>query len=238
MYLFGTLRILRNVIRGNTVGLDLGYGWGAGITVYEAGGFAHFEENRITGNRSLTAGSGVFVDEGATADLNGDLIYANVCGDRGAGVYVDGSFDGRGSIVQLNNVTVASHRCSDGPGQGLFVEGGSAVKVKNAIFRDNGPDEANFFDCVDPEGQSCTPSNTPTTLKIRYTLVDGYAGKGNFSADPRFADPATGDYHLSPGSPAIDAADPAASVGYEPAPNGGRRDVGSYGGTSEATPSS
>ena len=238
MYLFGTLQILRNIVRGNTVGLGVGYGWGGGITVVEAGGIAHFEHNRITGNRAPSLGSGVFIDEGATADLNGDLIYANACGENGSGVYVDGSYDGRGSVVQLNNVTVARHRCAGGfGGQGLFVEGGSTVKVKNSIFYDNGEGDAAFFDCVDPDTQSCVPARTPTTLSIRYTLIDGFAGTGNFAGNPRFVDPAASDYHLRPDSPAIDAADPAASVGYEPAPNGGRRNLGSYGGTREATTS-
>jgi len=238
MYLFGTLQILRNIVRGNSVGLDLGYGWGGGITVVEAGGRAHFEHNRITGNRAPSLGSGVFIDEGATADLNGDLIYANACGVDGAGIYVDGSFDGRGSIVQLNNVTVARHRCAGGfGGQGLFVEGGSTVTVTNSIFHGNGEGHAAFFDCVDPDTQSCTIADTPTTLSIRYTLIDGFPGTGNIPGPARFVDVAAGDYHLRPDSPAIDAADPAASAGHEPAPNGGRRNLGSYGGTREATPS-
>jgi putative cofactor-binding repeat protein len=237
VYLFGTLQILRNIVRGNVVGLDLGYGWGGGITVFEAGGIAHFEHNRITGNQALGLGSGVFIDEGATADLNGDLIYANVCGENAAGIYVDGrGADGVGSVVQLNNVTVARHRCAGGVAQGLFVEGGSTVKVKNSIFHDNGAGDAAFFDCVDPETQSCPPTRTPTTVSIRYTLIDGFPGTGNFSGNPRFVSPTASDYHLRPDSPAIDAADPAARVGYEPAPNGGRRNLGSYGGTSEATP--
>jgi hypothetical protein len=236
MYLFGTLQILRNIVRGNTVGLDLGYGWGGGITVVEAGGRAHFEHNRITGNRAPSLGSGVFIDEGATADLNGDLIYANACGVDGSGVYVDGSFDGRGSIVQLNNVTIARHRCdSVFGGQGLFVEGGSTVRVKNSIFYDNGGGDAAFFDCVDPDVQSCARADTPTTLSIRYTLIGGFPGTGNVAGNPRFVEPAEGDFHVRPGSPAIDAADPGASVGDEPAPHGSRRNVGSYGGTNEAT---
>jgi hypothetical protein len=224
-------------VRGNTVGLSLGYGWGGGITVVEAGGIAHFEHNRITANRS-PMGSGVFIDEGATADLNGDLIYGNVCGVTASGVYVDGSYDGRGSIVHLNNVTVARHPCpGDVGGQGLFVEGGSTVKVKNSIFHDNGTGDAAFFNCVDPDTQSCVPANTPTTLAIRYTLIDGFPGIGNFSANPRFVNPAAGNYRLGPRSPALDAADPTSSVGHEPVPNGGRRNLGSYGGTRQATPS-
>ena len=74
-------------------------------------------------------------------------------------------------------------------------------------------------------------------------------------ADPQFADAAGGDFHLkslmgryNPAtgtfqtndavhSPAIDLGDPAAAVGAEPAPNGGRLNAGLYGGTAQASKS-
>ena len=54
---------------------------------------------------------------------------------------------------------------------------------------------------------------------------------GNISADPDFADP---DYHLAGSSPAINAGDPASDYANEPAPNGGRINIGAYGNNSEA----
>ncbi len=71
--------------------------------------------------------------------------------------------------------------------------------------------------------------------------------------DPQLADPATYDYHLktketlgrrlpngqratdSVSSPLLDAGNPATAVGDEPEPNGGRVNVGKYGGTWEAS---
>jgi predicted outer membrane repeat protein len=44
-----------------------------------------------------------------------------------------------------------------------------------------------------------------------------------------------GDYHLLPESPCIDAGDPNSDFSLEPAPNGGRIDMGAYGNTPEAT---
>jgi len=41
---------------------------------------------------------------------------------------------------------------------------------------------------------------------VAYSDIQGsYSGSGNVDADPLFADPGSGDYHLGPGSPCIDA---------------------------------
>jgi len=78
--------------------------------------------------------------------------------------------------------------------------------------------------------------------------------EGNIDADPCFADPSQNDYHLkSQGgrwdsnegrwtadeapSPCIDAGDPMSPIGLEPFPNGGRINMGAYGGTAEASKS-
>ncbi len=57
------------------------------------------------------------------------------------------------------------------------------------------------------------------------------AGPGTISADPDFADL---ELHLNSGSPAIDAGDPASPFSAEPAPNGGRINLGAYGNSSQA----
>jgi PKD repeat protein len=62
-------------------------------------------------------------------------------------------------------------------------------------------------------------------------------GTGCKSEDPLFADPANGDFHLKKDSPCIDAGDPSSAYTHEPAPNGGRINMGAYGNTGEATTS-
>jgi predicted outer membrane repeat protein len=83
---------------------------------------------------------------------------------------------------------------------------------------------------------------------------DLYWGLGNIEADPCFADPCDGDFHLKSQagrwdategrwmkdevtSPCIDAGDPSSPIGYEPFPNGGIINMGAYGGTAEASKS-
>ncbi len=78
------------------------------------------------------------------------------------------------------------------------------------------------------------------------------AGPGNISVDPLFFDPANGDFHLQSEagrwngsawvpdpatSPCIDKGNPASPYEWEPAPNGGRLNMGAYGGTPQASKS-
>jgi hypothetical protein len=93
-------------------------------------------------------------------------------------------------------------------------------------------------------------------LTVQYCDVKGGwagLGAGNIDADPCFAVPSSGDYHLlsfagrwdglvagawvhdAVTSPCVDAGDPGDGVGAEPMPNGGRIDMGAYGGSIEAS---
>ena len=82
--------------------------------------------------------------------------------------------------------------------------------------------------------------------------INSWPGEGNINIDPLFANPENGDYHLKSqmgrwnpisqgwvidqiSSPCIDAGDPSDPVGLERLPNGGRINMGAYGGTPEAS---
>ena len=119
------------------------------------------------------------------------------------------------------------------------------LQVVNCIFRDGGDEIFNEDDSV---------------INVTFSNVqDGdtrgpFPGKGNIDANPHFADPDNGDYHLKSNaghwnpstqswipdeqtSPCIDAGDATAPVGSEPAPNGGIVNMGAYGGTVRASKS-
>src|SRR5206468_2104976 len=101
------------------------------------------------------------------------------------------------------------------------------------------------------------PDETGSTIAVTYSdSQQAWAGTGNLSQDPLFANPAAGDYHeKSTGgrwdpaaqggagafvvdavtSPAIDAGDPTSAYSQETAPNGGRINMGVYGNTAQAS---
>jgi hypothetical protein len=89
---------------------------------------------------------------------------------------------------------------------------------------------------------------------MTYSDSQPFAGTGNISKDPLFADIAADDYHLKSKegrwnpvtsqwvkdevhSPGIDAGNPTAPYGQEPIPHGSRTNMGAYGNTPEASKS-
>lgn len=93
----------------------------------------------------------------------------------------------------------------------------------------------------------------PVSYDIRFNDIQGsWDGEGNIEVDPLFVDSARGDFHLKSAagrwdtqagqwvfddvtSPCIDAADPSSGTAEEPAPHGGRINMGAYGGTVQAS---
>jgi len=73
----------------------------------------------------------------------------------------------------------------EGNGGGVYADNTS---VANSIFWNN-------------SGDQIYGTATVTWCDVQ----DGFAGEGNIDADPRFIDPANGDYRLGDGSPCIDA---------------------------------
>ncbi len=87
--------------------------------------------------------------------------------------------------------------------------------------------------------------------RASYSCVER-GGEGDITDDPLFVDPDNDDYHIRSErgrywpehdiwvldkvtSPCVDAGDPAADISNEPMPNGGRINIGAYGGTTEAS---
>ena len=242
--------ITRNRIYENEIGRDLGYGWGGGIIVFNSGNHADLSFNDVFENYAPGHGSGIFVDEAATATLRNERVHHNQvdAGESGGGaVYVDGGeVNGvqTGSVVEIINCTIAENPVQDAylGGNGLFVEGKSTVTVRNSIFWGN---ELEVW------------SDDTSTVEITYSnIAGGFVGTGNISEDPLFADAAAGDFHERSAagrwdpaanggaggfvldgttSPCIDAGDQVDPFTNETSENGGRINMGAFGNTAEAS---
>lgn len=153
---------------------------------------------RVIQNHAGRNGGGLHMDlnAGIDARIDSTLIAANRADEAGGGCF---SLDPRG--LSILNSTIASND-SEAGGGGLHVAvgvPGEVATIGSSVFYDNAP-----FTIVDNSG----------LVRIeRSNIEGGWPGAGNIDADPRFVDPANGDYRLLPGSPCIDAGDNRAVVG-------------------------
>ena len=191
--LSGSGLIKDNLFANNRTGIGWGYGWGGGMTVFgdaqlPAGEIFHLEGNEYRDNFAPTAGGGLFVDDGAIAELRHELVHHNrvdANGNGGAGVYVDGAGtneDGYPSFALFEFCTIAHNSGRDGnAGNGILVER-AEVTVLNCILSGN-TDDFSF--------------NGIGKLDVSYTMSEELiAGEGNQTGDPLFADTELPDYHL------------------------------------------
>lgn len=141
------------------------------------------------------------------------------------------------SSPSLANCTFAGNRATTEGGAISNYEGGSSL-LTNCVLWSDIPNEMYV---------------SYGALVATYSDVQGrWTGDGNIDVAPWFADPNKADYHLKSQagrwdpnegrwtiddvtSPCIDAGDPTSPIGLEPFPNGGRINMGAYGGTSEAS---
>jgi hypothetical protein len=140
------------------------------------------------------------------------------------------------SNLRLSNCTFS------GNSSGVIRNSGDSLELTNCIIWGN-------------SGYSISNFNNRGTVTISYSNIQGgWLDTGNIAADPLFANPQKGDYHVKSQagrwnpdsrnwiyddvtSPCIDTGDPTSPIGPEPLPNGGIINMGAYGGTIEASKS-
>jgi hypothetical protein len=174
------------------------------------------------------------VGDGMKLCMGGSPTIANciIAGNGGSGIEMVVFKSGRTYL--FNSPTVVNCTIADNSEIGISK---GMPKVFNSIIYGNGLQIAGSY------------------AAVQYSNVQGgFFGEGNINADPLFADPDNNDYHLKSEagrfdpniqtwvidditSPCIDAGDPSSLIGLEPVPNGGRINMGAYGGTIEASKS-
>jgi parallel beta-helix repeat protein len=196
-----------SVISGFT--LTGGYArYGGGI--YCLGSSPTIAINFIVGNAcsESNGGPGIYCGSQSHAKISRNVV-ANCSGP--AAIFLDGNCD-----AQVINNTVC-----DNTWGGISIQGSSNACVRNNIFSNNAA-----------YGIHASESCSSITYNDVYGHDDDYSGipdqtgtGGNISIDPLLADTSAGDYHLSSGSPCIDAGDPADWV---PPGGGAGIDMGAF----------
>ncbi len=211
-----------------------------GAGYHTTGGSAQFSQSRFYDN-TATGNGGAIGLAGGTCTLREAVIHANSAGN-GGGVYADGV----GTVLTVTQSTLHGNSAT-GAGGGLYVGAGTTATANGGILWGNTPD-------------AITGPAAVVYSDVQQAGGGTYTGIGNINADPHFHDPtsatlANRDYRLqsqagrwdpstagwdtsdSQTSPCIDTGDPGQSAAAEALPNGGRINMGAYGGTSHASKS-
>ena len=140
-----------------------------------------------------------------------------VKGNTGAGMGI--SMVGGADNFFLKNNVVANVQNN----RGIYATTGGNVTVQNNTA--DGCDTGIYVGAI---GGSTTVSHN--CYNNNNTDITGASkGTGALTTDPKFVDPANGDFRLKRTSPCIDAG--TGAVADEPAPNGSAINIGAYGGT-------
>ena len=195
--------IRRNLITGNG-----GVYSGGGIGMNSAGS-PTIESNVISGN-SAAQGGGIGMINNTSPLIRGNLIIGNEA-QSGGGVYwlVPGGSTG----PLLVNNTIADN--SSPQGSGVFADGiDQNARLWNNIIVAAPGQTAVFCGNLGDQLAPAFFSNdvfSATGATYAGTCADQTGINTNISADPLFVDASVSDYHVLPGSPAIDAGNNAAT---------------------------
>jgi hypothetical protein len=215
------------IVRSNIITDNIAVLRGGGIY---ASGNPVIEKNIISHNSAAAAegsliGGGIFLASGIVRHNlimhNGASVYYG--GAAGGGVYID---SGPSSVINntiIDNGAWGQYNGAHGGGISFSVRSRyDQITIKNNIIAFNRP----------PEGIRAYIGDT-TWTGWDYNLVFGndslnYVGLApgthDIQADPMFVDTDSGNYHLLPNSPCIDAGDPNSPLD----PDGTRADIGAY----------
>lgn len=203
------------VVKGYSVFMFSGLYWGEIANMrleLQNGNYINGARNVWYSNCVIRSGYGANLYN-AKVRMNKCLLEHSTAPGTSKGIGVDAT-----SSLELINTTVADYLT------GIEVAAGGSLSLRNTIL-------ANVTDLVGVSNGS----------GIHYSLISNgtFAGSnGNLGGDPLFVDRVAGNYHLQVGSPAIDSGDPSSGYAKEPLPNGCRINMGAYGDTAEAEPSS
>jgi outer membrane protein assembly factor BamB len=169
--------------------------------------------SRLEGVTVTGADTCVQVGDGATGVQVRRVIVRN-CRVQGVAVRSRGGAD-------IANATIVSN--------GVGVQAAGVARIKNSLLTGNATALA-----VDSGGNGTLTSSYNDLFGNSKDYVGLTAGLGDLAVAVAFADLKAHDLRLFTPQPSTDRGDPADDVGEEPAPNGGRINLGAFGGTAAA----
>lgn len=120
---------------------------------------------------------------------------------------------------------------------GTLVANGTGARSAGALDARNSIVTGNGTGLVTSGSGSITSRHNDIVGNSTADLQGVTPGTGDLSMPVEFLDAAAKDYRERPGQPNVDAGDPADGFALEPAPNGGRINMGAFGNTIHAAPS-
>ncbi|NQV19397.1 MAG: T9SS type A sorting domain-containing protein [Armatimonadetes bacterium] len=183
-------------------------------------------ENVIISINTANVGGGIYCWDSSPSltnvTISGNTAY------RGGGIYFNNSFP------NLTNVTISINNATD-YGGGIYCFDCSSLALLNCILWNDSPQEVYFHSAFSLNTVTISYSDIQGGEAGIVTNSNGIVNwlEGNIDADPLFADPQNGDFHLtwanfpipdSTMSPCIDTGDPNSPFD----PDGTIADMGAY----------
>jgi hypothetical protein len=189
---------------------------------------------------------------------NPTIIHCDITANIGSGLVMFEIESGRDITYNrpvISNCIIAQNYQYGITGGRPTITNCTIVSNRRAGISGSGPTVTNsiiYFNSVD---SNLVQMENAVSAAVTYTDIQGgWTGEGNIDADPLFVDTDNADYHLKSQSgrwdsgtqrwvvddvtsPCVDAGDPTTPVGLEVSPNGGIINMGSYGGTLQASKS-
>jgi hypothetical protein len=189
---------------------------GTGILLAQGftGGAVVISNCIVSGNTSTDTSGGLWLEVNTNGVVRNCLVADNV-GSSGGGLLLSGF-----GAIEIVGCTIAGNLASGFGGGGIAAFGADPVAIANTIVWGNAAAQG-------AQLLLASGFNDPSVVSVEFSAVEGGAkqavvgndgcctpsvliyGDGNIELDPLFADPATGDHHLSARSPCVDAGDPA-----------------------------
>ncbi|MHC4109728.1 MAG: dockerin type I domain-containing protein [Planctomycetota bacterium] len=233
---------------------------GGGIAVMDSNALIDLCD--IYDNHCWASAGGIYSDGNPHSDPNIDpnkpnCIIQNCNIVFNWGYWSGGVSSNYGSFADIDNCTIAGNIASwSWLVGGLETYSGGANVTNTNIWGNTGVQQASAtvgfppsalsmeFSSLELDRFVVNPDINVTYSNIQIIDNDGFydptavwSGEGNINKDPMFVNPIFRpyDFHLQNTSPSVNAGNPFAEYSLEPAPNGGRINIGAYGGTEEAS---